>query len=99
MVTKVEWFIRTVGSTVDVPLRRNCDRAFGVGNFPAISLRAALETGRRRAHVFEVTVDQFAAFVRETGYDAGSNCWTLENGKVDGRTNRSWRNPGYAQDG
>ena len=48
---------------------------------------------------FEVTVDQFAAFVRDTGYDAGSKCWTLENGKSDGRSNRSWRNPGYVQDG
>jgi formylglycine-generating enzyme required for sulfatase activity len=48
---------------------------------------------------FEVTVDQFAAFVRDTRYDAGSNCWTFENGKVDGRSGRSWRNPGFSQDG
>jgi formylglycine-generating enzyme required for sulfatase activity len=48
---------------------------------------------------FEVTVDQFAAFVRETGYDAGSTCWTYEDGKFDGRAGRSWRNPGFAQDG
>jgi formylglycine-generating enzyme required for sulfatase activity len=47
----------------------------------------------------EVTVDQFAAFVRETGYDAGSTCWTYEEGKFDSRTGRSWRNPGFAQDG
>jgi len=48
---------------------------------------------------FEVTVDQFAAFVQETGYAAGSTCWTLENGKLDGRAGRSWRNPGFSQDG
>ena len=48
---------------------------------------------------FEVTVDQLAAFVRETGHDAGSTCWTYEDGKFDGRSGRSWRNPGFAQDG
>jgi formylglycine-generating enzyme required for sulfatase activity len=48
---------------------------------------------------FEVTVDQFAAFVKETGYDAGSKCWTFEAGKFDERDGRSWRNPGYPQQG
>jgi formylglycine-generating enzyme required for sulfatase activity len=48
---------------------------------------------------FEVTVDQFAAFVRDTGYDAGSKCLTLQSREVDGRSGRSWRNPGYPQDG
>ena len=48
---------------------------------------------------FEVTVDQLAAFVRDTGYRSGSVCWTYENAKFDDRFDRSWRNPGYAQDG
>jgi formylglycine-generating enzyme required for sulfatase activity len=48
---------------------------------------------------FEVTVDQLAAFVRETGYDAGSKCWTYEDAKFDSRADRSWRNPGFIQDG
>src|SRR5262249_57716176 len=48
---------------------------------------------------FEVTVDQFAAFVAETGYDAGSVCWTYEGNKFDDRFDRSWRNPGYSQEG
>jgi|SRR5262245_1832467 len=48
---------------------------------------------------FEVTVDQFAAFVRDTGYRAGNSCWTFEKHKFDLRPNRSWRNPGYDQDG
>jgi formylglycine-generating enzyme required for sulfatase activity len=48
---------------------------------------------------FEVTVDQFAAFVRETGYDMGAMCWGLESAKSDMRDGRSWRNPGFAQDG
>ena len=47
----------------------------------------------------EVTVDQLAAFVRETGYDAGSRCWTYEDSKFDMRSDRSWRNPGFLQDG
>ena len=47
---------------------------------------------------FEVTIDQFAAFTKETGYDAGSKCWTLEDGTTEERIGRSWRNPGYAQD-
>ena len=48
---------------------------------------------------FQVTVDQFEAFVRDTGYDAGSTCWTYENARFDSRAGRSWRNPGYSQNG
>jgi formylglycine-generating enzyme required for sulfatase activity len=48
---------------------------------------------------FHVTVDQFAAFVRATGHDAGSKCWTVEGGKEQERSGRSWRNPGFAQAG
>jgi formylglycine-generating enzyme required for sulfatase activity len=42
-----------------------------------------------------VTVDQFAAFVRETGYDAGAWCFDASSPHAD----RSWRNPGFAQQG
>ena len=48
---------------------------------------------------FEITVDQFAAFVKETGHDTGSKCGTYEDGKVELRGNRSWRNPGFLQNG
>jgi formylglycine-generating enzyme required for sulfatase activity len=48
---------------------------------------------------FHVTVDEFAAFVRETGYDSGSKCWTFEEGMFEERWGRSWRNPGFAQSG
>src|SRR5437016_5160888 len=48
---------------------------------------------------FEVTVDQFAAFVKETGYQADGPCWTLEKGKLDSRQERSWRDPGFHVDG
>ena len=46
---------------------------------------------------FEVTVDQFAAFVAETGHDAGSTCWTFEAATWSERTARSFRNPGFTQ--
>jgi formylglycine-generating enzyme required for sulfatase activity len=39
-----------------------------------------------------VTVDQFAAFVRETKYEVSSKCDDYTQG-------RSWRNPGFAQEG
>ena len=48
---------------------------------------------------FAVTVDQFAAFAQETGYDTGSECYTYEDGAWGKRSNRSWRNPGFAQRG
>jgi formylglycine-generating enzyme required for sulfatase activity len=41
-----------------------------------------------------VTVDQFAAFVRETAYEANSKC---DIGITDSKG--SWRNPGFAQEG
>jgi formylglycine-generating enzyme required for sulfatase activity len=48
---------------------------------------------------FDVTVDQFAAFVTDARYDADSKCWTYEEGKTEERSGRSWRNPGFAQGG
>src|SRR5262249_31745376 len=48
---------------------------------------------------FHVTVDQFSAFVGETGYAASSKCWTFEGGKSEERAGRSWRNPGFVQEG
>jgi formylglycine-generating enzyme required for sulfatase activity len=46
-----------------------------------------------------VTVDQFAAFVLETGYDASSNCITIEGINHVPHEDLSWRNPGFAQEG
>jgi formylglycine-generating enzyme required for sulfatase activity len=49
-----------------------------------------------------VTRDQFAAFVRETGYGASSKCNIREHefpfGRVE-RTDRSWQNPDFWQGG
>lgn len=48
---------------------------------------------------FEVTRDEFQAFVADSGHDAGSKCWTSEGGKTQERAGRGWRNPGFAQTG
>jgi formylglycine-generating enzyme required for sulfatase activity len=47
--------------------------------------------------MFAVTVNQFAAFVQETGYDTGSECYTYDGAKWEKQSGRSWRNPGFAQ--
>jgi formylglycine-generating enzyme required for sulfatase activity len=44
---------------------------------------------------FHVTRDQFAAFVRDTGYEASKTCADV----LSGTTKGSWRDPGFAQDG
>lgn len=48
---------------------------------------------------FELTVDQFAAFVKETGYDTGSTCDVWQDGTWAERPGRSWREPGFVQSG
>jgi formylglycine-generating enzyme required for sulfatase activity len=48
---------------------------------------------------FHATFDEFAAFVAETGYDAGSNCYVFEEDKWKQKQGLSWRNPGFAQNG
>ena len=45
----------------------------------------------------EIARGQFAAFVKQTQYDAGDKCWTIEGGKYEERGERNWRNPGYPQ--
>jgi formylglycine-generating enzyme required for sulfatase activity/serine/threonine protein kinase len=59
-----------------------------------IVMRQVLAVGR-----FEVTRDQFEAFVQASGHDAGSKCWTLEGNEPKEREPRSFRNPGYVQVG
>jgi formylglycine-generating enzyme required for sulfatase activity/uncharacterized caspase-like protein len=48
---------------------------------------------------FAVTRDHFEAFVRETNHAAGDKCWTNENDKWEERAGRSFRKPGFTQDG
>ena len=46
-----------------------------------------------------VTRDEFEKFVIETDYATGDKCFTLEDKKVEDRIGRSFRNPGFKQDG
>ena len=50
--------------------------------------------------VYEVTVAEFGRFVDETGYSAGSSCWTFDgdNEWVDS-AGWHWRNPAFGQSG
>jgi formylglycine-generating enzyme required for sulfatase activity len=48
---------------------------------------------------FHVTFDHFAAFVADTGYDAGSKCYAFEGGKWEEKQGRFWRSPGFTQNG
>ena len=57
-----------------------------------ITIAAPFAIGRH-----EVTVAEFGRFVDETGYSAGSSCWTLENG--DWEPHAGLGNPGFGQDG
>ena len=59
-----------------------------------VLIRQPVAVGR-----FEVTRDQFEAFVGASGYKVGDRCYTLENNTPRERADRSFRNPGYAQNG
>ncbi|MBV9563938.1 MAG: SUMF1/EgtB/PvdO family nonheme iron enzyme [Bradyrhizobium sp.] len=48
---------------------------------------------------FEITRDQFEAFVSASGYRPGERCYTFEQGQPQERNERSFRNPGFAQAG
>jgi formylglycine-generating enzyme required for sulfatase activity len=45
---------------------------------------------------FHVTVDQFAAFVKESGYQASTKCYKWASTRT---SDGSWRDPGFAQEG
>ena len=47
----------------------------------------------------KVTRDEYEAFMNETSYSGGDKCFTLEDGKAEERSGRSFRNPGFDQDG
>lgn len=47
---------------------------------------------------YEVTVEQFAAFIQATGYQTGSSCWGLQpGGRYVEQRGLDWRNPGFPQ--
>jgi formylglycine-generating enzyme required for sulfatase activity len=59
-----------------------------------VMVKERLAVGR-----FEVTRDQFAAFVNATGYKGSGRCFTFEQNIPQERENRSFLMPGYAQEG
>jgi formylglycine-generating enzyme required for sulfatase activity/uncharacterized caspase-like protein len=62
-----------------------------------VKISHALAVGK-----FTVTVDQIADFVKETGYDLGSHCYSVggeEAGHIVGQSNHSFRDPGFSQKG
>lgn len=59
----------------------------------------AVRVGAFAAGRFEVTVSEYAAFVRETGHDDDGGCWVdvSEDGSWEHRTGASWNNTGFGQ--
>ncbi len=47
----------------------------------------------------KVTREEFEKFIDETGYSTGDRCFTLEENDPKERLGRSFRNPGFDQDG
>jgi formylglycine-generating enzyme required for sulfatase activity len=45
----------------------------------------------------EVTVGEFAAFVKATGHDSGNSCYTWNGSKWVEKKGKSWRDPGFKQ--
>ncbi len=59
----------------------------------SVTIPSAFAVGK-----FEVTRDQFDAFVNDSGHDAGSECFTYDD-EAKERTGRSFRNPSFKQGG
>lgn len=79
---------------------------FMMGSPPQEPNRRADEGPQHRVRIarpfavgkYAVTVGEFARFVADTRYDAGSTCKTFEGGQWDDhRPARNWRNPGFIQ--
>jgi len=46
---------------------------------------------------YDVTRGEFAAFVKETGYDTGNSCYTFETNEWKSHDGRNWRDPAFHQ--
>ena len=53
--------------------------------------------GRFALGKYEVTKAEFAAFVRDSGYDTGGGCWVYTGGDWKQQASTIWRDPGFAQ--
>ena len=83
----------TMGSPQDEPGR---DKERDKDESPQHVVKIDRPFAAGRVHV---TVDQFAAFVAETHYDAGLKCLGWDGAKWVENEGRSWRDPGFAQEG
>jgi formylglycine-generating enzyme required for sulfatase activity len=59
--------------------------------------RHKLRVGSFKLGRHEVTKAQFAAFVADSGYQAGASCYTYDNGSWGEHSGRGWNNPGFSQ--
>ena len=87
VMTKLPLGQYSMGSPTDDPDRQDTERPQ-----VSVSIERPVAVG-----IHEVTRGQFAEFVRDTGYDAGNQCFTFENGNRSKRSGRSWENPGFDQ--
>ncbi len=79
----------TMGSPDD-----ETDRSSAEGPQHRVKIPARFAVGR-----LKVTRDEYETFLNETSYSAGDKCFTLEGGRAEERAGRSFRNPGFEQDG
>ena len=49
--------------------------------------------------IHEVTREEFGHFVKATGRSTAKKCWTYKSGEWKERSGRSWKKPGFKQDG
>ncbi len=87
VMTKLPLGQYSMGSSSDDPDRQNTET-------PQIPMTLGQPVA---VGIYEVTRGQFAEFVRETGYDAGNQCYTFEGGNRSKRSGRNWENPGFDQ--
>ena len=59
--------------------------------------RHQIQVNRFALGKYEVTRQQFGLFVDDTGYSAGSSCYTLETGEYELHNNRNWQDPAFTQ--
>jgi formylglycine-generating enzyme required for sulfatase activity len=70
------------------------DRSSAEGPQHRVKIPARFAVGK-----LKVTRDEYETFLNETSYSAGDKCFTLEGGRAEERAGRSFRNPGFEQDG
>jgi formylglycine-generating enzyme required for sulfatase activity len=70
------------------------DRSNAEGPQHRVRIRQRFAVGK-----LKVTREEFEKFIDETGYSTGDRCFTLESNEGKERPGRSFRNPGFDQDG